>query len=87
MAKKTKIVVLAVIPSDTDPNEHYEVRIGHDGNVYCTCPAWRFQHRAPGERTCKHLQGLAKKLGPHATNDPAPASGSGTPSTPSTPVF
>lgn len=30
----------------------YEVRKGHDGVVYCTCPAWRMKQ---GKASCKHL--------------------------------
>ena len=30
----------------------YEVRRGHDGVIYCTCPAWRMKQ---GKASCKHL--------------------------------
>ena len=33
----------------------YTVKQGRDGVVYCSCPAWRFQQRAAGARTCKHI--------------------------------
>lgn len=48
--------VLAVAPSKSDPSKSYEIRRGKDGTIYCTCPAWRYQHLKGGEtRTCKHL--------------------------------
>ena len=35
--------------------------MGKDGNVYCTCPAWKFQRKAVQGRTCKHLVAFAQK--------------------------
>ena len=32
----------------------YELRFGDDGRVYCTCPAWKFQHGKGG--MCKHVK-------------------------------
>jgi len=56
MANTSIIHVLAVVPSTSDPAKRYEIRRGHDNNVYCTCPAWKFQHAPAGQRTCKHLK-------------------------------
>ncbi len=28
-------------------------------SIYCSCPAWKFQHKAPADRTCKHLTAYA----------------------------
>ena len=28
---------------------------------YCSCPAWKFQKRPPSQRTCKHLDRLARE--------------------------
>lgn len=28
------------------------------GRRYCTCPAWRFQHKKAAGRTCKHIEKL-----------------------------
>ena len=40
----------------------YEIRLGGDGNVYCTCPAWKFQKLPPKERTCKHMKALSSQI-------------------------
>lgn len=45
--------------SSSRPGTFHEVRQGRDGNIYCSCPAWRFQRKPPMERTCKHLRALA----------------------------
>lgn len=55
MAKHSIIEVLEVVPSSSNPHKSYEIRRGHDHNVYCTCPAWKFQRVPAASRTCKHL--------------------------------
>ncbi len=55
-------VSLAKFESASTPCHFHEVRRGKDGNVYCTCPAWRFQRKAPEDRTCKHIASLAKAI-------------------------
>jgi predicted nucleic acid-binding Zn finger protein len=58
---------------------NFELKVpGSNGNVYtikkaknsdhwyCSCPAWRFQHVAPKDRTCKHLRNMAAQLAPLA---------------------
>jgi len=42
--------VLATVESNSG-NGSYEIREGGDGQLYCTCPAWKF-----GQRPCKHMQ-------------------------------
>jgi hypothetical protein len=61
VAPKFTATVLAVWPSSSDPCKSYEIRMGKDGNVYCTCAAWRFQRKPVTARTCKHLQAFATK--------------------------
>jgi len=43
-------------PSASNPNKGYPIKMGHDGNLYCGCPAWKFQKKHPKDRTCKHLK-------------------------------
>jgi hypothetical protein len=40
--------ILQTVPGSNGKEWH--IIRGHDGVVYCDCPAWRFR------RTCKHLQ-------------------------------
>ena len=49
-------VVLSRFASKSNPAVAHEVRRGADGNVYCTCPSWRFQKNSPLNRTCKHIE-------------------------------
>lgn len=70
--------VLATVPSSSS-SAVYEIRLGGDGNVYCTCPAWKFQKLPPKERTCKHMKALSgqiasmtKKLAAPKAAAPAP---------------
>ena len=49
--------VIALFASASKPGHSHEVRVGADGNVYCTCPAWRFQKGvSPIGRQCKHTK-------------------------------
>jgi len=43
--------LLRTIGSFTRPDVQYEIRLGRDGRIYCTCPAWRFRRG----KACKHL--------------------------------
>lgn len=55
--------VIAEVPSESNPSKKYQIRLGGDGNVYCSCPAWKYQKgKAPHERVCKHMKGLAKQI-------------------------
>lgn len=56
MKNDSKIQVLQVVPSKSNPAKTYEIRRGKDETVYCTCPAWKFQRLQAGGRTCKHLK-------------------------------
>lgn len=42
--------VLAKVPSKSNPAKSYEIRLGGDGVVYCTCRAW------VTNKFCKHLE-------------------------------
>lgn len=50
------IAVLGMFESSSS-NKQYEVRVGSDEVVYCTCPGWRFH------RNCKHIKSLGLKPG------------------------
>lgn len=51
--------VLAHVKSETREGVVHQIRMGADGNVYCTCEAWKYQRKPVTERTCKHLQAFA----------------------------
>jgi len=44
-------------PSASKPDKSYELRRGHDGEVYCSCAAWKFSKVRP--RVCKHIKAWA----------------------------
>ncbi|MCG3204309.1 MAG: hypothetical protein KCHDKBKB_01024 [Elusimicrobia bacterium] len=54
--KKTPYTVIEEMPSRSNPNRGYQIRMGKDGVIYCTCPAWGFSIKNHPTRTCKHLQ-------------------------------
>jgi hypothetical protein len=57
MKSQGPLAALAEYESDSTPGKMYQVMMGEDGVVYCTCPAWRFQKgRSPSERVCKHIR-------------------------------
>jgi len=45
----------------TVDNRHWEVRRDDKGNVYCTCPSWRFCKETP--KSCKHTVAVTAVLG------------------------
>jgi hypothetical protein len=47
--------VLATFPSLSNPSKAHKVSLGKDGNVWCSCPSWRFQKNSPTNRSCKHI--------------------------------
>lgn len=56
--------VLATFRSKSNRSVVHEVRRGDDGRIYCTCPAWIYQHSPKGQRRpCWHVQDHRKKMG------------------------
>lgn len=53
-ARQERTMVLATFAASRGSAVH-EVRIGKDGNAYCTCQAWRRQSLHPADRVCKHI--------------------------------
>ena len=59
--KNSNLVVLKTVVSKSNINKHYEIRLGRDNVVYCTCPAWKFcpkinkQTGRAQKKNCKHL--------------------------------
>ena len=45
--------LLKKIPSKSSPSIEYELLKGDDGNVYCSCPAWKF---SKGAKSCTHVR-------------------------------
>jgi len=41
----------------------HEVKCSKDGHLYCSCPSWKFQKKAPKDRVCKHLRTLSEETG------------------------
>jgi predicted nucleic acid-binding Zn finger protein len=45
----------------------YTIKRARNGaSWYCSCPAWKFQHKAPADRSCKHIRALAGQLSAQA---------------------
>jgi hypothetical protein len=49
-------VVLGLEPSDSS-NTTYEIRMGSNHSVYCTCKGWQYSHTG----SCKHLDRFIEK--------------------------
>ena len=60
MAKKREGRVIREWPSSSNPSRSYQLIEGHDGVVYCSCPAWRFSKERP--RICKHMKQWAETI-------------------------
>ena len=47
---------LATFKSASRPGVTYDVIMGDNQHVYCSCPAWKFQRKPALQRTCKHIE-------------------------------
>lgn len=47
-----------------DSDKSYEITVHEGGIVHCSCPAWKWHNgdKPASERTCKHIEFVAKKL-------------------------
>lgn len=54
--------LITMVASSSNPAVQHEIRLGGDGVVYCTCPAWRFQRKSPSARQCKHMRAAASRI-------------------------
>lgn len=54
--------VVAKVPSESNPEKTYDIRLGKDGNFYCSCPAWKNQKKPVKERMCKHIKAWGKAM-------------------------
>lgn len=48
--------LVKVVESGTTKGLFYEVRMGKDGRLYCTCIGWKFHH------DCKHARTIPAQL-------------------------
>lgn len=56
-AKFAPKTVIARFDSKSKPGHSHTVMVGADGNIYCSCPSWRFQKGvSPIGRQCKHTK-------------------------------
>jgi len=64
LVKKAKLVKLSIGPYAvlvwTSDKAFWEIRKTRSGDIYCTCPAYRFNKSDP--RTCKHLMAVSAML-------------------------
>jgi len=54
--------LLATVPASKPGVEPYNINLGNDNNVYCSCPSWKWQKIPPKERTCKHIDALSLQM-------------------------
>jgi len=63
----------SIIVSGSKPSSRYTIkRTG--ATYYCTCPAWKYQHKAPAAgRTCKHIKALRSDYTDNQVENQVPA--------------
>ena len=69
-ARQERTIRIAAFGSKSRPSaKPHEVRIGKDGNCYCTCRAWTMQALHPQDRVCLHIASI---FGIPGFNSPGP---------------
>jgi len=52
--------ILQITPN-LDPKKRYQIRLGDDQVVYCTCASWRFSSGKGDAKTCKHKRAFVAR--------------------------
>ncbi len=47
----------------------YQLWLGKDENLYCSCPAWKFSKGPKEEKTCKHIKQAVREEWPTGLSD------------------
>lgn len=45
----------------SESGRKYKIILNTEKGDYCSCPAWRFQNKAPKFRMCKHLRAIYRE--------------------------
>ena len=54
-------LVKKIISASDSSGRIYELWLGKDDNLYCTCPAWKFSKGTKEEKMCKHIRAAARE--------------------------
>lgn len=57
IAKAVPYTVIRTFESKSRPGVQYQVRVGGDKKLYCTCPGWRYAKA--GHKGCCHVKAVA----------------------------
>jgi hypothetical protein len=55
--RKPRTIVLATVPSDSEPGKDHRICLDIHNMVFCTCKGWRYNGH-----TCPHLTRFREKL-------------------------
>lgn len=58
--QKEEARLIRTWPSSGKKGGVYELRMGGDGEVYCSCPGWKFSKDRP--RVCKHIKAWVESV-------------------------
>jgi hypothetical protein len=60
LAGKDSFTILAYVPSESATDRDYEIRMGSNHSVFCTCKGWQYSKTG----TCKHLERFKAEFKP-----------------------